>query len=662
MNRVDVSHDAVAIGLQALTASPVGWWRLLDPQTTWWSQSMFELFGLDPAGPPPTQDEIFRLYHPDDTNIVARGFGRMLTTDDRVDMRHRIVLPGGRTRHVLSWSQRQPPDSTGQRWVTGIMLDVTDQVEDPALFESERAFRFVAENTQDMVVRCDIDGGITFVSPASKTVLGYRPSEMLGRDPAEFLPPGESVRVREFLRDRIKHREPTSAVGHEYRAIHKDGHEVWLEANPRLVFNGAGKLTETVDVIRNITARKEAEADLESARERAEEAALAKSEFLANMSHELRTPLTSIIGFSKVIGLGGGLSETDRRHLELVQQAGETLLSVVNDILDFSKLEAGAVALDATPFSSRALIEGVTDLLRAQADAKGLRLSCSFDGDFNLLGDAARLRQILINLVGNAVKFTDSGSVHLQAKTQSLPEGRLMLGIDVIDSGVGIDPEQIERLFDRFTQADNSVSRRFGGTGLGLAISRRLVSLMGGEIGAHSEPGVPGSTFWFRVPLETARAGLEVAEEVGQSVPNRQLQILLAEDNAANRILVAALLSPFEIVLTVAENGRLAVEAAAAAHYDLILMDMQMPIMDGLSATRAIRAASGPERNTPIIALTANVLPEQISQCRAAGMQGHLAKPIDPRALMNAIMEHARQGTSTESDTKGAIIEQALSG
>lgn len=643
-----IDHDAVAIGLQALTASPVGWWRVLDPQTTWWSPSMFDLFELDPAGGVPTPEEIFRLYHPDDTNIVARGWVQMFTTDEQVELRYRIMLPGGRTRHVANWSQRQPPDAEGRRWVVGIMLDVTNQVGDHALFESERAFRFVAENTQDMVVRCDIDGGITFVSPASKTVLGYRPAEMLGRHPAEFVASDDLERVREILRDRIARQELISAVGHEYRAIHKDGSEVWLEANPRLVLNGAGQLTEMVDVVRNITARKEAEATLEVARATAEAAALAKSEFLANMSHELRTPLTSIIGFSRVIGVGGGLSETDRRHLGLVQQAGETLLSVVNDILDFSKLEAGAVALDPVAFSSRDLVSGVADLLKAQADAKGLSLTCRIEDDARLFGDAARLRQVVMNLVGNAVKFTEAGSVDISARTQPDAHGRMFLSVDVADSGVGIDPEQIERLFDRFSQADNSVSRRFGGTGLGLAISRRLIGLMGGEIGARSD-GPLGSTFWFRVPLDIAPAEQEAVSEAAPSVPERALNVLLAEDNPANRTLVAALLAPFDIVLTMVEDGRAAVETAASAPFDLILMDMQMPRMDGASASRAIRASAGPERDVPIIALTANVLPEQIAQCRAAGMQAHLAKPIDPRALLDAITEHARPSLATRA-------------
>ncbi len=313
---------------------------------------------------------------------------------------------------------------------------------------------------------------------------------------------------------------------------------------------------------------------------------------------------------------------------------------MVNDILDFSKLEAGALTLDPEPFSVAALGEGATALLREQAERKGLVLTCEIADDVRLVGDVTRLRQVLLNLLSNAVKFTAQGEVRLLLSMED-DAGETTLRAVVSDTGVGLDPAHIEQMFDRFTQADGSVSRRFGGTGLGLAISRRLLDIMGGEIGASSD-GVSGSTFWFKVPLDLAEAELVTTDEASDSALERSLRILLAEDNPANRTLIAALLSSFDVSLDMVEDGEQAVRAAAQAPYDLILMDMQMPVMDGPSAARAIRASAGPERDTPIVALTANVLPEQMEQCRAAGMQGHVAKPIDPRALMTALTEHAR--------------------
>jgi PAS domain S-box-containing protein len=633
-------HESLAIAQAGLKGAGVGWWRVLDPQTTWWSPGMFDIFGLDPAAGVPTPETIFNLYHPDDTNIVGRAWPRMFRTDEPVRMRYRVVRPSGEVRHLLNWCQRQPPDAEGRRWVFGMAFDVTGEIDDQALFESERAFRFVAEHTSDMVIRSRIGSGITFASPASRSVLGYSPDEIVGMSPADIVVEEDVIRIRTLLQERIRRGELISPTGYEYRARRKDGRIVWLEANPRLVLNGGGQLTDIVDVVRDISARKDTEAALVQARQEAEAASRAKSEFLANMSHELRTPLTSILGFSRLIGQDGGLSGADRAHLDLIRSAGETLLAVVNDILDFSKLEAGALQLAREPFAVAELGRGVAALLSGQAEEKGLRLTCEAPEGIWLSGDAARLRQVLLNLVSNAVKFTERGEVAIALGVEP-EDDRAWLSVAVRDTGVGLDPAQIDRMFDRFTQADGSVSRRHGGTGLGLAISRRLVEMMGGEIGAESD-GRAGSTFRFRVPLRVAESpceGLTAQEQVG---PDRRLRVLLAEDNGANRALIAALTAPLDIELQMVENGAEAVSAVQAGDYDLVLMDMQMPVMDGPSAARAIRGLSGPASRTPIVALTANVLPEQINQCRDSGMQGHVAKPIDPRTLFAAIAGHAR--------------------
>jgi len=633
----DVSRAIAQAGLEG---AGVGWWRVLDPQTTWWSPGMFEIFGLDPAGGVPTPDQIFKLYHPDDTNVVGRSWPRMFRTDKPVRTRYRVVRPSGEVRHVVNWGQRQPPDAEGRRWVFGMDFDVTEEIGDEALFDSERAFRFVAEHTSDMVIRSRIGSGITFASPASRSILGYTPDEIVGMAPADLVVEEDVLRIRALLQERIKGGELISSTGYEYRARRKDGRIVWLEANPRLVLNGAGQLTEIVDVVRDISARKEAETALVQARQEAEAASRSKSEFLANMSHELRTPLTSILGFSHLIGRGGGLSEADRSHLDLIRSAGETLLAVVNDILDFSKLEAGALQLTTETFPVAELGRGVVALLGAQADAKDLTLTCDAPEGLYLSGDAARLRQVLLNLVSNAVKFTERGEVAVNLNVE--PDGdRAWLSVEVRDTGVGLDPAQIDRMFDRFTQADGSVSRRYGGTGLGLSISRRLVEMMGGEIGAESD-GRTGSTFRFRVPLSAVESPAETRAPQSPAAPDRRLRVLLAEDNAANRALIAALTAPLDIELHMVENGAQAVSAIQSEDYDLVLMDMQMPVMDGPSASRAIRGLSGPASRTPIVALTANVLPEQIEQCRASGMEGHVAKPVDPRTLFAAIAEHAR--------------------
>ena len=270
-------HDETSIALEALIDAPVGWWKIRDLQTTWWSQSMYSLHGIDPARGVPTAEEIFELYHPDDTNLVAKVWRRLFTTEVPQEMHYRIRRADGEIRLLWTRAQKRPPDACGEHWIVGLSIDITDHISDRDLFESERAFRFVAENTHDMVIRSRMKGGITYVSPSSRLVLGYEPSDMIGRETLEFLHPDELDRVTSIITERIRKNEPVSAVRHEYRAMHKDGRVIWLEGNPRLVFNGAGKLTEFVDVVRDITARKETEAALAAALAASEAAAAAKS-------------------------------------------------------------------------------------------------------------------------------------------------------------------------------------------------------------------------------------------------------------------------------------------------------------------------------------------------------------------------------------------------
>ncbi len=405
--------DRTDIALQDLEGVGVGWWRILDTETAWWSPEMFDLFGLPSDGGMPTFQTMYALYHPDDSHRAARALHKLFAGDAPVSLRYRAVLPSGEVRQHISWGRRQAPDAQGRRWVVGMTTDITDHVDDETRFEAERAFSFVAHHTSDMVVRYRVGEGMTYVSPSSRAVLGYEPAEMLGMAPADIVVPEDVTRIRTLLAERIARGEIVSPNGYEYRGLHKDGRTVWLEANPRLVLNGSGTLVEIVDVVRDVTARKETEAALLTARIEAEAASRAKSEFLANMSHELRTPLTSILGFSRLIGAAGGLTAVDRGHLDLIRSAGETLLSVVNDILDFSKLEAGALSLDPEPFSVVALGEGSTALLREQAEQKGLTLSFEASQNLSLVGDVTRLRQVLLNLLSNAVKFTEVGHVRL---------------------------------------------------------------------------------------------------------------------------------------------------------------------------------------------------------------------------------------------------------
>jgi len=376
-------------------------------------------------------------------------------------------------------------------------------------------------------------------------------------------------------------------------------------------------------------------ADIETERRRAEAANNAKSTFLATMSHEIRTPMNGIIGLAQLL-LDQSLERGVGQQVTMIRDSAEALLTIINDILDLSKLEADKLTLDETDFDLPRLIGEIKGLMAPRAAEKGLVLTTDIAHDVpaRLRGDAVRLRQILFNLLGNAVKFTERGRVGLEVTRD---ESGQRLCIAVSDTGIGIDESAVERLFTEFTQADNTISRRFGGTGLGLSICRRLTELMGGTIAVESRPG-QGSIFRLDLPLTPALSPESTGTSPPAPVTVPPLSILVAEDNLVNQRVIVGYLSRHGHAVTLVGDGREAVEYAARGGFDLILMDMQMPEMDGLEAARRIRALAGAVGRTPILALTANAMPDDAERCRQAGMDGHVAKPIDPVGLAHAML------------------------
>jgi CheY-like chemotaxis protein len=338
-----------------------------------------------------------------------------------------------------------------------------------------------------------------------------------------------------------------------------------------------------------------------------------------------------------VLRRSGGLTTTSTRQVGHILDASNTLLSVVNDVLDFSRLEAGGLELDPGPFDPAAMASSCAALVEERATAKGLVLRVKTPKGLKPMNlDGPRLSQVLLNFLSNAVKFTSHGAITV-ALRQTVEGDQAVLRGEVIDSGIGIAPEHRENIFDRFSQADAAVSRRFGGTGLGLAISRRIIERMDGRIGVDSAEG-QGSTFWFEVRGPLAELAAPEEEAISPLDPDAGVRLLLVEDNAVNRELIRTMLEPFGVEVETANDGVAGVEAMRQGHYDLVLMDVQMPVMDGLTATREIRAMEGARgAATPIVAMTANVLPEQIANCLAAGMDDHLGKPISPTKLLEAV-------------------------
>ncbi len=505
-----------------------------------------------------------------------------------------------------------------------------------ALAKSEERFDLAMRGANDGVWDWEMVSNTVYFSPRWKAMLGHEEDEIgpaLSEWSSRLHPedqPATLDALNAHLNGETKHFDVT------FRFRHKDGHYLWMLSRGMAVRDAEGKAIRMVGTHTDVSAQKQAEEALIHAKEAAEAGSRAKSEFLANMSHEIRTPMNGVLGMLN-LALDTELSDEQRDYLGMAHSSANALLHIINDILDFSKIEAGRLDVNPEPVDIRVMAEELTRLFKHRCEEKGLAFVQQVDValPMMLLLDPVRVRQVLINLLGNAIKFTHTGGVTLEIK-------RVGQGVRfaVRDTGIGIAKEGQTTVFQAFTQADGSITRRFGGTGLGLSISYRLVGLMGGLIGLQSELG-HGSEFYFMLPIEEPRQN-QIAQvaPIELALPLvRQLSILLAEDNPINQKLAVTLLAREGHRVSVVDDGEAAVRAVAQGHFDLVLMDMQMPGMSGLEATRQIRAdeAARLEPRIPIMALTANAYDEDRDACLAAGMDAFISKPIRRDTLIATI-------------------------
>jgi len=577
--------------------------------------------------------------HPDDLKPLAKSFQRLLREDrvERVRWRGRDDAAGG-----WAWMESNPslvrdPQTGEPSGFLDVIRNVQLQVEQEealartaaALHESEARYRLIGDNTSDIIVMADPNGRISFISPSVANI-GYAPEELIGTAFVKQMHPDDLKRVWPQVKDL-----PPGATAERmrWRAQHKGtGEWVWLESQPTMLKDPkTGEAAGFLDMVRDVTRQVEQEQEIAAARAEAEEAAAAKSQFLANMSHEIRTPLTAVLGFTSLLKEIAGLPETAAGYVDRIAGAGKGLLAIVNDILDFSKLEAGKFEIRPRPTDVAAVCEEMLLLFSTQAEAKGLSLAFEAAPGLprTVMLDGDRLRQTLINLIGNGVKFTQAGGVTLTVAPADDPDA---VTIAVADTGSGLDEEAQALLFQRFTQIDGSMTRQHGGTGLGLAICRGLAEAMGGAISVESVAG-EGATFRLVLPAPAVDAPQEACGDALFSIDGTR--VFLVDDNATNRELGRRILEAAGAEVHEATDGVEALERLAMLPVDVVLMDLRMPNLDGRGALARLRVSPGPNQDVPVLAFTADA--DLAGDGDLDGFDGLVRKPIQPAELYGAI-------------------------
>ncbi|AZZ99077.1 PAS domain S-box protein [Pseudoalteromonas sp. R3] len=647
---------------QAQKMARLGRWELeLQSGLVHLSQEAYDIIGAS-AAQPVTVNTLFG--HTDvasDTALQAIFDKQQQHHDFNYELHN-----NGSCRFIRLVAERSLDSNTGHYKLVGIVQDISEQMrKERSLIENQAMTRAIIDTAADAIIVINIQGEVQEFSPAAEEMFGYARDEVLGNNLRMLMPePNRSSHdqyMQNYFDTGIK-----KVIDNKREVTARKKNGQCFPIDLAVAETKVGEVNYFTAIIRDITDRKEAEKKLLKAMEAAQSATRAKSQFLANMSHEIRTPMHAITGLTH-LALKMDAPPKMHNYLKKIRYAADNLLVILNDILDISKIEAGKLSVESVPFRPQILIEHICGLIAARIDEKQLDFEVNQDPALPevLMGDSLRLSQILLNLLSNAVKFTPHyGSLSLQLAIKTLTESSAKIVFTVSDSGIGISPEQLQTLFTPFTQADASTTRQYGGTGLGLAISKNLVKLMDGRIWCESSVG-KGTRFFVEIDFPIATATTESPPQIGTQIEQGALpellggaQVLLVEDNDINREIAQEILTDAGMQVLTAEHGEEALELLQETPVDLILMDCQMPVMDGYTATREIRK-SAVCREVPIIALTANVMQHDLQEIKACGMDDHIAKPINVELAYQKIYQWLSRKQKPTRDEVPVVTESA---
>ncbi len=634
-------------------------WDLMS-ETVIWSDELFDLHEMPHSNEPFSFDELLSRIHPDDRGSILEVINRTKQTPKPVNFYYRIIRDDSAIRIFYSLGEVIVNEDGKPVKVIGTRQDVTERMQE----EEMQKLATAATKSFNSVIIAKKNGLIEWVNEGFTKLTGYTLDEVKDTN-GEILRRGEATGISqdtEHYNKVIKRKHP---VTYESKNYAKDGREYWTITTLTPVLENNGKVGRIIAIDTDITQRKQMEedlrkanniaddlldktnkiiGDLKSAKKELEETMQVKEQFLANMSHEIRTPMNAILGFTQQLQKTN-LTQDQKQYVDIIKISGANLLVIVNDILDFSKLRSGKIDFENIEFSLNETMATLTELLEPKALEKKLRLSTDIDKQItdNLIGDPTRLNQILTNLLSNAIKFTTQGEIKIRVDIAKQDAQTIELKFSVIDCGIGIPEEKLPTIFEAFTQASSATTRKFGGTGLGLAIVKELVELQGGSITVNSKLN-KGSVFSFTLLFKKGTGQIkrrkpDITNELSKVMPDEGLKVLLVEDNELNAVLAEKVLSDWTWKVELAENGFTALEKVKQNGFDVVLMDIQLPGMDGYETTRRIREDfQSPKKNIAIIAMTAHALVGEEEKCLEAGMDGYISKPFEPENLYMKIL------------------------